>query len=170
MAPTWYDDFLKNQDPIVLYEVGESAFFNYGVFDPFGPIIGTIQEHVLDIVELKEWVKKCPWRFNLERIFKKIYASTIANGHAWDKHVIKRREFEEIGIFFATREEFNDFIFDIMQNPDDYAKLKNNRDIFWDNETGTIVIRDPANPDGGTCFRPKDGKAYFDELKSEEGI
>jgi hypothetical protein len=29
----------------------------------------------------------------------------------------------------------------------------------------TVVIHDPSSPDGGTAFRPTDGKAYFNRLQ-----
>ncbi len=32
-------------------------------------------------------------------------------------------------------------------------------------KTQTVVIRDPNSPDLGTAFKPKNGKAYYDNLK-----
>lgn len=35
---------------------------------------------------------------------------------------------------------------------------------FWDDGTQTIVIFDPTNVDGGTFFRPDEGRAYFERI------
>lgn len=31
--------------------------------------------------------------------------------------------------------------------------------------TGTVVIRNPSAVDGGTAFRPTNGRSYFDGLR-----
>lgn len=86
-------------------------------------------------------------------------AEKIANGHAWEKHVVKAKEFPEI----ETKEEFTKHIEDVMNNPDEVKPLKDERTGYWDEKTGTVVIEDPNHPDGGTVFRPRSGKDYFDE-------
>ncbi len=82
----------------------------------------------------------------------------IANGHAYDKH---SHEFPEI----RTREDFKKHIEDVINNPDAVKPLERGRTAYWDNETGTVVIESPNDPDGGTAFRPENGKSYFDILK-----
>ena len=42
--------------------------------------------------------------------------------------------------------------------------LDRGRTGYWDEKSGTIVIKDPKNPDGGTAFRPVEGRKYFDDL------
>lgn len=84
-------------------------------------------------------------------------AIAIANGHAFDDHI---REFPEI----KTREQFAQLINNIMNNPTDRKPLRNNRTVYWDDASGTIVIEDPCDADGGTAFRPSAGRQYFDEV------
>lgn len=85
-------------------------------------------------------------------------STRIANGHAYDKHVIRNSEFPGI----RTREEFGDFIKNIIRNPSDVKELRNGRKGFWDDSTKTVIIIDKNNPDGGTAFKPKTGKNFFD--------
>jgi filamentous hemagglutinin len=44
-------------------------------------------------------------------------------------------------------------------------QLPSNRLAYWNDQEQTVVIVNPHDPDGGTAFRPDDGKAYFDDLK-----
>ena len=94
---------------------------------------------------------------------KKALAEKIANGHAYDKHVIRKGEFPEV----QNQEEFKDLVEGILNHPDEVKDLERGRKAYWDNETGILVIDSPNDPDGGTAFRPPDGKDWFDkELKS----
>ena len=86
-------------------------------------------------------------------------AQQIAAGHAYKKHVLERDEFPWI----ESREEFRDFIAGIIRKPTERKPLKDGRTGFWDAKTGTIVIRDPNHPDGGTAFRLPDAKRYYNE-------
>lgn len=69
-------------------------------------------------------------------------------------------------------EEFPD-----MRSLDDYARhiaevmtnwtakkefIDGDRKLYWDKTTGTIVWRDPGAREGGSAFRPKNAKKYFD--------
>jgi RHS repeat-associated protein len=85
-------------------------------------------------------------------------AQQIAKGHAWAKH---KGEFPE----FSTEGEFAQHIDQIMSKPSASKDLAGGRKAFWDDNTKTVVIRDPNSPDLGTAFRPKNGKEYFDNLK-----
>jgi hypothetical protein len=88
-------------------------------------------------------------------------AELIAAGHAYKKHVLEQDEFPWI----EGREEFRDFIAGIMRKPTAWRPLENGRSAYWDGKTGTIVIHNPRDPDGGTAFRPPDGKARYNRLK-----
>ncbi len=83
----------------------------------------------------------------------------IARGHAYDKHVIKRAEFPEI----SSPDEFEHLVHDVMNNYDATKSLSEGRQAYWKDDV--VVITNPADPDGGTAFRPIDGKEYYDNLK-----
>jgi filamentous hemagglutinin len=85
-------------------------------------------------------------------------AQQIANGHAWSKH---KGEFPQ----FSTEAEFAQHIDHVMTNPTASKSLAKGRTAFWDDMSQTVVIRDPNSPDLGTAFKPKNGQAYFDNLK-----
>jgi len=85
-------------------------------------------------------------------------AQQIGKGHAWSKH---RTEFPE----FSTADDFTRHVDDVMTNPSASKNLAKGRKAFWDDNSKTVVIRDPNHPDLGTAFKPKDGKSYFDGLK-----
>lgn len=88
-------------------------------------------------------------------------AQKIANGHAYDKHVTKQKEFPEI----KDKQAFAEHIDNVMTNPTESKNLTNGRKAYWDDKSKTVVITNPKNPDGGTAFRPTQGKKYFDDLK-----
>jgi hypothetical protein len=48
-----------------------------------------------------------------------------------------------------------------MENPRESKTLKDDRRAYRGDD-GTIVIRNPHDPDGGTAYRPDDPKAEFD--------
>jgi len=93
----------------------------------------------------------------------KVAGREISNGHAFDKHVVQNGEFKDVGI--TTREQFANHIERIVDNPSATKQLSGGRAAFWDNASSTVVIRNPKAVDGGTAFRPKGGKAYFDGLR-----
>jgi len=86
-------------------------------------------------------------------------AERIAHGHAYRKHVVKQLEFPEV----ADRTHFRDLILKILSKPTEWKALEGGRSAYWDEETGTVVIRNPSHPDGGTALRPTRGKAFYDE-------
>jgi hypothetical protein len=86
-------------------------------------------------------------------------ARKIARGHAYDKHVIERREFPEI----SSLDEFERLIDGVMNNYDAAKSLSKGRRAYWKDDI--VVITNPADPDGGTAFRPVNGKAYYDNLR-----
>ena len=85
-------------------------------------------------------------------------AVAIANGHAFAKHA---REFPEV----RSVDEFLEIVEGVIAHPTDSKKLRNGRIACYDAASNTLVILDPSAKDGGTCFRPKMRKQYFDALK-----
>ena len=84
-------------------------------------------------------------------------AESIANGHAFAKH---QEQFPNIN----TRDDFAEVIDGIINNPSDSKNLERGRTAYWDDATATVVITDPGDTDGGTAYKPDDGKAGFDKL------
>lgn len=84
-------------------------------------------------------------------------AHRIAHGHAWGKH---GAEFPS----FRNPREFAAHIDRVIRSPTEKKSLSGGRTAYWDGRSQTIVITNPHAPDGGTAFRPKKGKAYFDTL------
>jgi filamentous hemagglutinin len=89
----------------------------------------------------------------------------IADGHAFDKHVVEHGEFEGLGI--NSRDEFAEHIDGVVSNATgaDVRTLSGGRTAFWDDASGTVVIRNPNAPDLGTAFRPTTGRVYFTGLR-----
>ncbi|CFQ74471.1 Uncharacterised protein [Yersinia similis] len=87
----------------------------------------------------------------------------IADGHAFEKHVIEQGEFTGLGI--RTRAQFAQHVENVVKNPTSTKELSGGRSAYWDQSTGTVVIRNPKAPDGGTAFRPVNGRGYFDNLR-----
>jgi len=85
-------------------------------------------------------------------------AEQIGSGHA-KKHL---GEFADLGI--TTEAEFQRHIENVMNNPSETRSLQNSRTAYWDNATGTIVVHTPHAADGGTAFRPHDGRHFFDNV------
>ncbi len=44
-------------------------------------------------------------------------------------------------------------------------QLSNGRSAYWDDASGMVVIRNPNAVDGGTAFKPTNGKSYFNNLR-----
>ena len=84
-------------------------------------------------------------------------ADQIADGHAYDNHAIDGEEFPDI----STRDDFSDHIAGILSDPDAVKPLLRDRTGYWDDNSGTVVVHDPNNEDGGTAFAPDTGKDYF---------
>jgi hypothetical protein len=85
-------------------------------------------------------------------------ARKIAEGHAWAEH---RHEFQEL----QAQGEFGALILRILTSPSDERALMRGRTAYWDEPSGTLVILSPADPDGGTCFRPDSGRAFFEAAR-----
>ena len=87
-------------------------------------------------------------------------AQKIAAGHAYDKHVVAEGQFPGI----ASRTAFAALIQGIIEHPTASRPLTSERTAWWDEASGTVVIANPHDRDGGTCFKPRAGRAYFDNL------
>lgn len=87
-------------------------------------------------------------------------AQKIAAGHAYDKHVVTERQFPGI----ASRATFAALIQAIIEHPTALRQLTSQRTAWWDEASGTVVIANPHDRDGGTCFKPQAGRPYFDHL------
>jgi hypothetical protein len=73
-------------------------------------------------------------------------AGDIANGHAYDKHVVQQGEYQGI----TSRTQFQQLIQNTLDNPTADKALSGGRHAYWNSQDGTVVITDPSNPDGGT--------------------
>jgi hypothetical protein len=82
-------------------------------------------------------------------------AKRIAGGHAM-KHAA--------GLGVRTEAELAAHVERVMSNPTATRNLSRGRTAYWDDSTQSVVIHDPNHVDGGTVFKPKRGKAYFDGL------
>ena len=100
---------------------------------------------------------------NGKNLNSELVGKEIAGGHALEKHVLQQGEFTGLGI--RTRTQFAQHIENVVKNPTSSKQLSNGRSAYWDQSTGTVVIRNPKASDGGTAFRPLNGRAYFDNLR-----
>jgi RHS repeat-associated protein len=88
-------------------------------------------------------------------------AEKIANGHAYDKHVVQQGEYPEI----ATRAQFQQLIQETMDSATAEKPLSGARYAYWNASDETVVITDPNSSDGGTALRPTNGYAYYQGLR-----
>jgi hypothetical protein len=93
-------------------------------------------------------------RLAADRAYAKLIGDEISSGHAFDKHVIERGEFPGV----TTRIQFSSIIESVVKSGEGRV-LGGGRTAFWSD--GTVVIRNPGTPDGGTAFRPTNGYDYF---------
>lgn len=100
---------------------------------------------------------------NGKNLNSELIGKEIAGGHAFEKHVLQQGEFSGLGI--RTRAQFAQHIENVVNNPTSSKMLSNGRSAYWDESTNTVVIRNPKASDGGTAFRPVNGRAYFDNLR-----
>lgn len=71
----------------------------------------------------------------------------------------------EFGGSITTQQQFANQIENILNNPSATKQLSNGRSACWDDASGMVVIRNPNAADGGTAFKPTNGKAYFNNLR-----
>jgi hypothetical protein len=77
----------------------------------------------------------------------KLTVESIANGHAFDKHI---GEFKDLGI--STREQFHQHIENIVKNPTHSGSGSGGKYYYYDEKTNTLVIKNLTHPDKGTAF------------------
>lgn len=98
-------------------------------------------------------------------------AGQIARGHAFEKHAREYRPGQVYaGTDYAapairTEQQFAEVLTRNLLQPDAERRLARGRRAFWEADFGGVVIFDPNNDDCGTAFRPRRGKAYFDDLR-----
>ncbi len=78
-------------------------------------------------------------------------AKSIAEGHAYAKHVEEQNEFPGV----ENRDEFAALIETIIRTPSEDKNLTRERQAFWDDATQVVVIVDPNSLDLGTAFAQK---------------
>ena len=91
---------------------------------------------------------------------KKI-AKAIGMGHSYEKHVVNEKLFPEV----KSEEDFIELIGKVLANPTHHRDLENDREAYFDKKSNTIVIYNPRAKDKGTCFRPRAGLKYYENLK-----
>ena len=92
-----------------------------------------------------------------------IVSKQIADGHAFQKHILEKGELAGMGI--RTRAQLADFIGETMRQPSDVKALGGGRTAYWNDEYQSVIIHNPKAGDGGTIFQPKNGKLYFDNMR-----
>jgi hypothetical protein len=88
-------------------------------------------------------------------------ARAIAMGHSYQKHVVEEKLFPEV----KSTDDFMQLIARVLANPTHHRNLENDREAYFDKKSNTIVIYNPHARDKGTCFRPRAGLKYFENLK-----
>jgi hypothetical protein len=88
-------------------------------------------------------------------------AKAIAMGHSYEKHVVEEKQFPEV----KSTDDFMELIAKVLASATHHRKLENGREVYFDNKSNTIVIYNPHARDKGTCFRPRAGLKYFENLK-----
>ncbi len=83
----------------------------------------------------------------------------IAHSRAFAKHK------DDFG--FKTEDQMASHIDRVISfaSASNTKQLSRGRTAYWDERTRSIVIVDPRSADGGTVFKPQQGKPYFNNLK-----
>jgi hypothetical protein len=84
-------------------------------------------------------------------------ADRLIDGHSLEKH---KHEYPR----GWSQEKLRDHVAGVINHPDDSESLENGRWKFWNDEMGTFVILNPRDPDGGSFYRPRRGKDYYNEF------
>ncbi|MFB9135580.1 two-partner secretion domain-containing protein [Vibrio olivae] len=92
---------------------------------------------------------------------KQLTAQEIANGHAFDKHVLKQGEFPDV----RTRQQFQNHVEDVLHNPSEVRYYKDGRTVYIQDSSSTVVIRNSGAGES-TAFQPSDWTEYLDTLPS----
>lgn len=102
---------------------------------------------------------------NQGRLNSQLLAEEVASGHAFQKHVVERQEFADLGI--STKNQFQNFVENIVSNPAiDRRQSVDGTMYYLDSSTKTIVIRGQRGE--ATAFRPDQGGVGWDNyIKSQ---
>ncbi|WP_146214820.1 hypothetical protein [Loktanella sp. PT4BL] len=84
---------------------------------------------------------------------RQLAAQKIAGGHGFEKHVLQQGEFAGLG--FRTRDQYAAHIENVLNNPISVRYTSDGRSFHLQESTGTVVVRNPNAPDGGTAFQPQ---------------
>jgi filamentous hemagglutinin len=96
---------------------------------------------------------------NQGKLNSQLLAEEVANGHAYEKHVLERQEFSDLGI--STKSQFQSFVEGIVTNPEiERRQSVDGTTYYLDNSTKTIVIRGQRGE--ATAFRPDKGGVGWD--------
>ena len=82
----------------------------------------------------------------------------IANGHAFEKHVLQQGEFKGMGI--RTREQFALHISSVVTNPSSVRYYTDGRIAYIQESSRTVVVRNGVSGEG-TAFQPTDWATYI---------
>ncbi|WP_282808184.1 hypothetical protein [Hafnia alvei] len=99
---------------------------------------------------------------NTPKLNSQLSAQEIANGHAFEKHVLQRGEFDTLGI--KTRNQFAQHVENVINNPTDVRYYSDGRVAYLDSTTRTVVIRNPSKGES-TAFRPDYGIGWDNYIK-----
>ncbi|MEB2872918.1 hypothetical protein [Pseudomonas rhizosphaerae] len=102
---------------------------------------------------------------NQGRLNSQLLAEEVASGHAFQKHVVERQEFANLGI--STKNQFQNFVENIVSNPAIERRQSVDGTIYYlDSSTKTIVTRGQRGE--ATAFRPDQGGVGWDNyIKSQ---
>lgn len=86
--------------------------------------------------------------------YSQLLAEEVANGHSYQKHVVERQEFADLGI--STKSQFQSFVEQIVSNPAVERRYAVDGTVYYlDSSTKTIVVRGQRGE--ATAFRPDKG-------------
>ncbi|MFV0456378.1 MAG: hypothetical protein ACK5NQ_15565, partial [Pseudomonas sp.] len=102
---------------------------------------------------------------NQGRLNSQLLAEEVASGHAFQKHVVERQEFADLGI--STKSQFQSFVEKVVSNPAiDRRQAVDGTVYYLDSSTKTIVIRGQRGE--ATAFRPdKGGVGWENYIQSQ---
>ncbi|WP_409419233.1 RHS repeat domain-containing protein [Marinomonas sp. RS-M-Aa-14] len=92
---------------------------------------------------------------------RQLTAQEIANGHAFEKHVLKQGEFPGIRI----RQQFQNHVEDVLSNPSGMRYYKDGRTVYLQESSSTVVIRNSGSGES-TAFQPANWSEYINSLPS----
>jgi len=131
-----------------------NLLLGFGLFDTLQTLKAADRLGLSWYDEVVDWITRASF-------FEDLASRFIGTGHARGKHGHKYPP----GVV-DTQDEFVDLIQNIIRNPDEVKTFRTDiqKKAFWDEETGTVVIFNPADPDLGTAFPPDEGYQFFLEL------